>query len=130
MTSLYDANLNQKRKYKTLDNTKDTFPIGTRVRVICVCQDFHFFNPEKQNTYGTVIGNDNISYTSIKVKWEVPRIYADGNGNDKYIQEHFYFSPSDLTLDNRGIVTTEDELIVYFLDSIVGEYLNEQNFRN
>jgi hypothetical protein len=86
--SLYQANqdrLNHTAKYSD-------FPVGSRVKVVCLCQDFYFFNPDTENTKGTVIANSN-KYLGIVVKWDEPREYEEG-----YIQTTFNFAPSDLRL--------------------------------
>lgn len=86
MISLREANqkvLNKGAKHSD-------YSVGDRVKVVCLCQDFYFFNPETQNTKGTVIRNSG-SGIGIIVKWDEPREYEDG-----HIQEEFNFGPEDL----------------------------------
>lgn len=88
--SVSDVNEEYKKKYRTKENTKDMFPVGSRVRVICVYQDCYFFYPEEDDTYGTVtrIGTSGM----IIVKWDVPKQYPS------HLQEEFNFDPEDLLL--------------------------------
>src|SRR5690606_12940164 len=92
--SLAELKLEFQQKYDTLKNTKNDFSIGDRVRVITPCADFHFFDCEKQNTYGNVeriySGSDRLS---ISVRWEEPRHYEGG-----HIQKTFCFDPQDIVL--------------------------------
>lgn len=92
MGSLLEANQKQKKKYGTLNNTKKMFPVGSRVRVICLSQDFYFFDPDTENTKGTVIRN-NDDFSMIIVQWDEPRHYEGG-----HIQVDFNFDPEDLVL--------------------------------
>lgn len=79
------AEVNQERrtKYNTLKNTYKQFPVGTRVQVICVAQDFAFFNGEET---GTVTKNTG-DYLGIIVTFD--KKYA------KY-RPNFNFEPKDL----------------------------------
>ena len=81
-----------KDKHGTRSNKYDDFPVGTHVKVICVCQDHHFFWGET----GTVIKNTG-SYLGICVKFDEPRQFTDGS-----VQETFGFNPDDLIIiDNK-----------------------------
>ena len=51
--SLADVSKEAKELYGTEDNTYNDFPVGTPVKIICACQDFHFFYGET----GKVISN-------------------------------------------------------------------------
>lgn len=85
--SIFDVNEERRKKFKTKKNTFKDFPIGTKVRVICVCQDMYFFKGEET---GTVIRNSG-EYLGIIIKWDEPRHYEGG-----YIQYEFNFAPDDL----------------------------------
>jgi hypothetical protein len=85
--SVYDLNEEARAKYKTFDNTYNDFPVGTRVKVICICQDHYFF---KGNETGIVIKN-NHNYLGIIIKFDKPRHFEGG-----YVQKEFNFSPKDL----------------------------------
>jgi len=84
--SLYDANMEAREKYKTSDNTFEMFPVGTKVKVICLAQDMNFFRGET----GVVIENKG-SYLGIIVKFDEPRHFKDGS-----VQKDFNFAPDDL----------------------------------
>ena len=86
MTSLYDSDQAKKKQYKTLKNTYDMFPVGSRVQVICQCQDFYFFYDET----GKVTKNSG-KYLGINVQFDEPRHFQDGS-----IQTDFNFAPDDL----------------------------------
>lgn len=90
--TLADVNLELQTKHNTLNNTHDIFPVGTKVKVICACQDFCFFWPEKENLVGTVIRNS-MRYIGIIVQWDEPRCYEDGR-----VQKEFNFAPDDLVV--------------------------------
>jgi ribosomal protein L21E len=89
--SVADANQDQKEKYKTTKNKYEDFPVGSRVRVICVAQDMYFFHPEYEDLTGTVIRNSG-QYLGIIVRWDIPRQY------ENHLQEEFNFEPQDLVL--------------------------------
>lgn len=84
--TLYDKNQEVKEKYKTLENTYDMFPVGTTVKVICLCQDFNFFRGELG-----IVTNNSGKYLGINVKFDEPRNFEDGS-----IQTEFNFKPEDL----------------------------------
>jgi len=98
MKSVTEINNERKRQFKTYNNTVDMFTPGTRVRVICVCQDFQFFNCYTQNTYGVVdrIGTSGM----IIVKWDEPRHYDNGT-----IQYEFNFNPDDLYIVSNNPIS-------------------------
>ena len=58
--SIADITKDMVKIYGTENNTYDDFPIGTPVKIICACQDFHFFYGET----GRVIRNE-ATYLSI-----------------------------------------------------------------
>jgi hypothetical protein len=98
--SIADVNQAQKEKYKTLSNSYMDFPIGSRVRVICVAQDMYFFDPETQDLSGTVIRNSG-DYFGIIVQWDSPRQY------ETHLQTEFNFEPTDLVLiDDKPFMDT------------------------
>lgn len=39
-----DVNKEQRERFGTLDNKASQFKVGQRVRIVCVAQDFRFFN--------------------------------------------------------------------------------------
>lgn len=90
--------------------TYEDFPIGTKVKVVCLCQDMYFFNPDKENTNGTVIRNKALeenpttTYLGITVKWDEPRRFEDG-----YIQFDFNFDPKDLIPINTPMKTNDQK---------------------
>jgi len=77
-----DAVLNHKGQFSD-------FPVGSRVKVVCLFQDMYFFNSETQNTNGTVIRNSG-EYIGIIVEWDEPRHY------ESHIQTDFNFGPKDM----------------------------------
>lgn len=103
MPTVWDMNEANKDKYDTRLNTYRMFPVGTRVKAICVGQDHHFFSPERENLAGTVVRND-YRYLSIIVKWDEPRHYEGG-----HIQKEFNFEPDDLIRLTDEYVPTELE---------------------
>ena len=52
--NLREKNEARKKEFGTLDNSYTMFPVGTRVRVICLVQDFYFFNGDET---GVVLAN-------------------------------------------------------------------------
>lgn len=86
MPSVYDMMMEKKKKYNTVDNTFEMFPVGTPVQVITPCQDFHFFYDET----GKVISNSG-KYLGIVVEFDEPRHFTNG-----HIQKSFGFQPDDL----------------------------------
>ena len=89
--SIYDTNQEAKVKFKTLDNTYEMFPVGTKVKIICVCQDFNFFFGET----GIVTKNTG-EYLGINVKFDEPRHFENGS-----IQTDFNFKPEDLIVTGK-----------------------------
>jgi len=86
--SLAEANEESRIKYDTKNNNFHMFPVGTKVKIICSCQDFNFFYGEK----GEVIKNDG-GYLGIRVEFDKPRHFEDGQ-----IQRSFNFAPDDLSV--------------------------------
>ena len=84
--SIADLNREQKAKYKTEKNTFNDFPVGTKVKVVCCWQDFHFFYEET----GTVTKNS-YDYLGIIVEFDKPRRFKGG-----MVQTDFNFAPDDL----------------------------------
>lgn len=84
--SIFDLDCEKKLKYNTVNNTFDMFPIGTRVRVITPCQDFHFFYDET----GVVTKNTG-GYLGIIVTFDEERKFTNGD-----VQTCFGFEPDDL----------------------------------
>jgi hypothetical protein len=74
------------KRYGTASNITSEFTIGTKVKVITPCQDFHFFYGET----GEVVENKNC-YLGIIVKFDKPRHFENG-----MIQKTFNFEPNDL----------------------------------
>lgn len=67
------------------------FPIGTRVKVVSKCVDFHFFNGET----GTVIRNSG-KYLGIIVLFDSRRLIKNFNGTQTWEQKEFGFNPQNL----------------------------------
>ena len=86
--SVWEINEERKKAFHTKDNTFDMFPVGSKVKIICICQDFNFFDG---NETGEVIKNDK-EYLSIIVKFDEPRHFKDGS-----VQKDFGFNPEDLS---------------------------------
>lgn len=84
--SVAQVNEEQRAKYKTAANTYKQFPVGTKVQVICVAQDFTFFSGKET---GKVIKNTG-DYLGIIVEFD--HILKAGT------KEHrtFNFDPDDL----------------------------------
>lgn len=89
--SVYDMNQDAFDKYKTRENRFADFPVGEKVKIICACQDFNFFDSET----GTVIDNSG-KYLGIIVKFDTPRRFKGG-----HIQKDFNFAPQDLVQLNK-----------------------------
>ena len=77
--------------YGTKDNTFDDFPIAIRVKVVCPCEDFTFFNGET----GVVTQNTG-DYLGIAVKFDNPPHYRDGS-----VLTGFSFNPKSLCVLNK-----------------------------
>lgn len=84
--SIWDLNQEKRRCHNTFDNTYEDFPVGSRVKIICACQDFYFFYGET----GTIIENTG-RYLGIHVEFDEPRKFENG-----YVQTDFNFEPHDL----------------------------------
>ena len=98
--SLSEAQEEQKVKYKTYGNTKNDFYERQRVKVICLSQDFHFFNGE----FGTItqIKHD-YQDLCIRVEFDHPRLYEPRNpGEEPWKMDHFYFDPEDLCPEDKA----------------------------
>ena len=93
MKSMADLKKEMIKKYGTSGNIYSNFPIGTKVKVITPCQDFHFFYGET----GKVIKNTG-GYLSIIVEFDIPRKFEDG-----MVQETFNFNPEDLLIIGKAI---------------------------
>ena len=87
--SLWDVNEERKSSFKTKNNTYSDFPVGTKVRVICICQDFVFFGGHET---GTVISNED-RYLSIIIEFDDPIYFKDGT-----VLKSFNFNPDDLII--------------------------------
>lgn len=66
--------------------TYEDFPVGSKVQVVCLGQDYNFF----YNETGVVIKNSG-EYLGIIVKFDDPRKFSDGT-----VQVDFGFKPEDL----------------------------------
>jgi hypothetical protein len=93
MGSIYEVNEKSRKENNTYKNTFADFPIGSRVKVICACQDFNFFWGET----GVVIANSG-QYLGINVKFDDARHFEDGS-----VQESFNFAPDDLVRTDKKI---------------------------
>lgn len=71
--------------------TFDDLPVGTRVKVVTGCVDFHFFRGDT----GTVIENRG-TYLGIIVKFDRVRYFQGFSG--LYSQESFNFNPENLEI--------------------------------
>lgn len=98
--TLADVTIEMIKLYGTKDNTYDDFPIGTHVKIICCCQDFHFFYGET----GKVIRNKG-TYLSIIVEFDKLRHFEGG-----YVQTKFNFVPKDLAIwnDNSKAISADE----------------------
>ena len=89
------ADLNEERRNKKAKHSD--FPVGTAVKIVCACQDFHFWYGET----GIVTKNKGGgSYLGITVKLDVPRTY-EGDGQwppncKTWTLTEFNFNPEDL----------------------------------
>jgi len=94
MTSktVHDVNEERKIEYRTKNNKYEDFPVGCGVRIICVCQDFNFFNGDET---GKVIENTG-KYLGIIVQFTEQIVYTDGS-----IRTSFNFDPDDLVRLNK-----------------------------
>ena len=78
-----------KEDFEYEKNINPDFPIGTKVKVICKCQDFHFFNGET----GVIEGSQN-DYLGLIVRFDKPLEFDTHTG--KGVKETFNFGPDDL----------------------------------
>lgn len=107
MATVWDMNQERKDRFKTRENTFDMFPVGSRVQIICVACDHHFFDGSEE---GKVIRNEN-RYLSIIVEFDEPRHFEGGG-----IQKEFGFNPDDLILLEDG----NSELTKNIIDGLPG----------
>jgi hypothetical protein len=87
--TLWHLNQKAKQKHKTFANQYSDFPVGSRVKIICIFQDYMFFTGHET---GTVIAN-HYKYLGIHVEFDEPRQLRH---ESKYTS--FNFEPSDLIL--------------------------------
>lgn len=85
--SLYEAN----QEVLNHNATYDDFPVGTRVKIVTLCEDFNFFYGET----GVVTKNTG-KYLGINVKYDTPREYEDG-----HIEYEWNFKPQSLEVIER-----------------------------
>lgn len=86
--SVADVNREQKERFGTLSNKFSDFKVGDGVRIICVCQDFRFFNGTETGTVTEEASKTSSGYILVAV-----------NDNKKDI---FNFRPEDLMhIDKR-----------------------------
>ncbi|MFA5695953.1 MAG: hypothetical protein WC917_00610 [Bacilli bacterium] len=88
LQSLGDVIKRIKTKNKTLENNRRMFPVGTKVKVITIWQDFSYFIG---NETGIVIKNHKNIRLGIIVKFDYPVEYTDGTTLNE-----FNFEPTDL----------------------------------
>ena len=97
--SLADASSEQEKLYDTGDNTFEDFPVGTKVKVITLFEDFMFFYGET----GKVIRNKG-TYLSICVEFDEPRHFKGG-----HIQTDWNFNPTSLCILDEKTKTIAKE---------------------
>lgn len=102
MSSVFNVNEGRREYHNTGNNTFKDFPIGTRVMVICICQDFMFF---EGNETGKVIRNSG-DYLGIIVEFDEPRKF-----NNNYLQKEWNFSPTDLIILSDRIMGIRSSLV-------------------
>jgi hypothetical protein len=86
--SIYDLTKEAKEKHKTTKNTYDMFPVGTKVKIITLGQDFNFFYGET----GMIIKNTG-TYLGLMVEYDMPRYFIDG-----HVERKWNFNPDDLII--------------------------------
>ena len=74
--------------------TISDYDIGDVVEVVCLSQDFHFFNKEI-----AVVTNVKREYYPITVKFCPPRLFQDG-----WTQTEFGFNPEDLKIIKKEAI--------------------------
>lgn len=105
--SLSEAIEQQKAKYKTYGQTPSCFHVLQRVKVITLCQDFHFFNGE----FGTVsqIKLDQ-EHLCVQVTFDEPRQYEPkAEGEEPWVMQNFWFDPEDLVCEKMAIEIDSQE---------------------
>lgn len=100
--SIIDKIQELKQKHNTIKNTYKMFPVGTKVQIITVAQDFNFFSGTET---GVVVKNPE-RYLGIIVKFDVPRHFENG-----YIQTKFGFDPSDLIVLKKSESSFETSIL-------------------
>lgn len=78
------------------------FPIGKRVKVVCLAQDFHSFNGD----IGTVVKNTG-EYLGIIVEFDVKRQYPE------WTMTEFNFKPTDLVPIHGGYKWPKKKRLVF-----------------
>lgn len=98
--------------------TYSDFPVGSEVRVVCVHQDWHFFDPDTEDLSGRVMVNTG-RYLGIIVEFNHPRYLGDGN-----TQYQFNFAPHDLVfIPSREEL---DDLIVTDVGGVIAKRKSDQ----
>lgn len=88
--SIAELNRAYIKKFKTADQTRAQFPIGTAVRVIIACSDFRFFRGTEE---GVVRPNPYDFSKDIYVVFNEPMVYQDG-----YKHKAQCFEPHELKI--------------------------------
>ncbi len=89
--SIAEANQEQKERYKTTKQTCADFKMKNHVRVICLCQDFYYWNG--QTGHVVKIRPDFIYPITIKFDHPINIEWEDGS---VYLMQTFNFNPDDL----------------------------------
>lgn len=148
--SVYDINEAAKLKNKTKGNTFDMFPVGKKVRVICVCQDFQFFRGDEE---GIVVKNTG-KYLGITIKlakdfkWgfnpedlvlledkpmnDIPELTQDQE--IERVAMNIVFQIGD-ELFERGIITVDqrqetNDLFINFVKNCIKPLLHSQDIKS
>lgn len=104
------SQLNDERRNKKAKHSD--FPVGTAVKIVTVCRDFHFWYGET----GIVTENKGGgSYLGIRVKLDEPRVY-EGNEftSGEWTLETFNFNPEDLRARRKRKTSLFDKVTKLF----------------
>jgi len=117
--SVYDLNEEAREKHGTLYNRYSNFPVGTRVKIICIAQDFNFFNGDET---GEVVENKG-RYLGVIVRFDFPRHFENG-----YTQYTFNFEPKDLVKikeEKKTEINLQGENMLTLWDAFLENYNQE-----
>jgi len=93
------------------------FPVGTKVKIVCLCRDFYFFYGETG-----VVTQSSDKYLGIVVTFDEPRHFESTVGSPTgYVQYQFGFKPEDLVVIYTPKMQTVTKHLLDRLYRVIGD---------